>query len=97
MSNTTKSRIKIAIAIVALLIIGITHLSILHKNEHKDVSFFYPDMNNMWVIEERSSDGLKRPIGDIVITRNDTTGNKDVEYVFWDNDKIIPWENIIVE
>lgn len=97
MSNTTKSRIKIAIAIVVLSIIGITHLSILHKNERKDISFFYPDMNNMWVIEERSSDGLKRPIGDIVITRNDTTGNKDVEYVFWDNDKIIPWENIVVE
>lgn len=97
MSNATKSRIKIAIAMVVLLIIGIVHLSILHKNESKDVSFFYPDMNNMWVIEERSSDGLKRPIGDIVVTRNDTTGNKDVEYVFWDNDKIIPWENIVVE
>lgn len=97
MSNTTGSRIKIAIAMVVLLIIGIVHLSFLHKNENKDVSFFYPDMNNMWVIEERSSDGLKRPIGDIVVTRNDTTGNKDVEYVFWDNDRIIPWENIIVE
>ena len=96
MSNTTKSRIKIVITIVILLIIGIVHLSILHKNEIKDVSFFYPDMNNMWVIEERS-DGLKRPIGDIVVTRNDTTGNKDVEYVFWDDDKIIPWENILVE
>lgn len=97
MSNTTKSRIKIAIAIVVLAIIGITHLSILHKDENKDVSFFYPDMNNMWIIEERSSDGLKRPIGDIVVTRNDTTGNKDVEYFFWDDDKIIPWENINVE
>lgn len=96
MSNTTKSRIKIAIAIVILSIIGIVYLSILHKNESKDVSFFYPDMNNMWVIEERS-DGLKRPIGDIVVTRNDTTGNRDVEYVFWDDDKIIPWENILVE
>ena len=96
MSNTTKSRIKIAIAMVVLLIIGIVYLSILHKNESKDVSFFYPDMNNMWVIEERS-DGLKRPIGDIVVTRNDTTGNRDVEYLFWDDDKIIPWENILVE
>ena len=96
MSNTTKSRIKIAITMIVLLIIGIVHLSILHKDENKDVSFFYPDMNNMWVIEERS-DGLKRPIGDIVVTRNDTTVNKDVEYVFWDNDKIIPWENIVVE
>lgn len=96
MSNTTKSRIKIAITMVVLLIIGIVHLSILHKNESKDVSFFYPDMTNMLVIEERS-DGLKRPIGDIVVTRNDTTGNRDVEYLFWDDDKIIPWENILVE
>lgn len=96
MSNATKGRIKIAIAMFILLIIGIVYLSILHKNESKDVSFFYPDMNNMWVIEERS-DGLKRPIGDIVVTRNDTTGNRDVEYVFWDDDKIIPWENIVVE
>lgn len=96
MSNTTKSRIKIAIAIVILSIIGIVYLSILHKNESKDVSFFYPDMNNMWVIEERP-DGLKRPIGDIVVTRNDTTGNRDVEYVFWDDDKIISWENILVK
>ena len=95
MSNTTKSRIKITIAMVVLLIIGIVHLSILRKNESKDVSFFYPDMNNMWVIEERS-DGLKRPIGDIVVTRNDTTGNRDVEYVLWDDDKIIPWENILL-
>ena len=39
MSNTTKSRIKIAITMVVLLIIGIVHLSILHKNERKDVSF----------------------------------------------------------
>lgn len=96
MSNTTKSRIKITIAMVVLLIIGIVNLSILRKNESKDVSFFYPDMNNMWVIEERS-DGLKRPIGDIVVTRNDTTGNRDVEYVFWGDDKIIPWENILIE
>ena len=94
MSNATKSRIKITIAMTVLLVIGITHLSILHKNEIKDVSFFYPDMNNMLVIEERS-DGLKRPIGDIIVTRNDTTRN--VEYLFWDDDKIIPWENIIVE
>lgn len=97
MSNTTKNRIEIAITIIVLMIIGITHFSILHKSESKDVSFFYLDMDNMWIIEERSSDGLKRPIGDITVTRNDTTGNKDVEYVFWDDDKIIPWENIRVE
>ena len=95
MSNATKGRIKIVIVMIALLIIGIVYLSILHKNESKDVSFFYPDMNNMLVIEERS-DGLKRPIGDIVVTRNDATG-RDVEYVFWNDDKIIPWENILVE